>query len=493
MLRNAARYVAAYTMVYSCAIMMALTPDECDRQEYRSMSSIFGKMARCCDLLVDYLQRVLASPKSRPMVKFKKPKRTVRSHRFVTSRSAYMTTKILVAMTATGNGLNLLHFDAESVPIRIDNCCSRCITNDVRDLLPATIKSTTKMVRGFKGEECSAACRGTLRWTWDDDMGVETTFLIPNSYYVPEAVSKLLCPQHWAQEAADHSPIQHGTGCDTNDTCVTLYWKQRSKQRTVPLDTSINVGILHSTPGYRTSDAKCDALEASIMQYGAWCCNDLGIVSDDEDDENSREEEEEANLDSREDALLPMTPTEAEGAPHVIEFDLQGPDDDGIEEVDVEEEEQISEPVSAAMLREHHRLSHLPFSRMRAMARAGLLPSNFATCHEPLCTACMYGKATRRPWRTKATMEGGLKRATYPGQCIAVDQSESPVPGLVAQLKGIPTKKRYTCATVFVDLYSDYSYVHFQYSTNAQDTLEAKHAFERFAMSHGVQVPCMEE
>jgi len=140
------------------------------------------------------------------------------------------------------------------------------------------------------------------------------------------------------------------------------------------------------------------------------------------------------------------------------------------------------------MLREHHRLSHLPFLQMRAMARAGLLPHTFATCHEPLCTACMYGKGTRRPWRTKATMEGGLKRATYPGQCVTVDQSESPVPGLVAQLKGVPTKKRYTCATVFVDLYSDYSYVHFQYSTNAQDTLEAKHAFERFAMSHGVQV-----
>ncbi len=102
--------------------------------------------------------------------------------------------------------------------------------------------------------------------------------------------------------------------------------------------------------------------------------------------------------------------------------------------------------------------------------------------------ACLYGKATCRPWRTKAMATGGLKRATYPGHCVAIDQSESLVPGLVAQLKGIPTKKRYTCATVFVDLYSDFSYVHYQYTTNAQDTLEAKHAFERFAKSHGVQV-----
>jgi len=41
---------------------------------------------------------------------------------------------------------------------------------------------------------------------------------------------------------------------------------------------------------------------------------------------------------------------------------------------------------------------------------------------------------------------------------------------------------------VFVDLYSDFLYVNFQYSTNAQDTLKANHSFERFAKSHGVQV-----
>jgi len=71
---------------------------------------------------------------------------------------------------------------------------------------------------------------------------------------------------------------------------------------------------------------------------------------------------------------------------------------------------------------------------------------------------------------------------------VAVDQSKSLVPGLGAQLKGIPTKKQYTCTTVFIDLYSDFSFVHFQYSMNAQETLEAKQAFEWFAKSHGVDI-----
>jgi len=60
--------------------------------------------------------------------------------------------------------------------------------------------------------------------------------------------------------------------------------------------------------------------------------------------------------------------------------------------------------------------------------------------------------------------------------------------GLVAQLKGIPMKKRYTCATVFVNLFSDFTFVHFQYTTNAQETLKAKHAFKRYAQGHGVKV-----
>ena len=196
-------------------------------------------------------------PLSRPKVKFRAQQHTIKSYcyRMIGHRQlAIMTVNILVASTVMQNGLNLMHFDAESVPIKVDNCCSKCITNDINDMIPSSIKQTTKIVRGFKGEQCAASCRGTIRWAWDDDLGVKHTFSIPNSYYVPEATSKLLCPQHWAQEAADHSPVHHGTGCDTNDCCITLYWSQRTSKRMVPLDPSINVGILHSTTGYQSSD-----------------------------------------------------------------------------------------------------------------------------------------------------------------------------------------------------------------------------------------------
>jgi hypothetical protein len=77
---------------------------------------------------------------------------------------------------------------------------------------------------------------------------------------------------------------------------------------------------------------------------------------------------------------------------------------------------------------------------------------------------------------------------TTPGQCVSVDQLESTTPGLIAQLKGIPTTKRYKAATVFVDHYSRLSYVHLQKTTNASETIEAKESFEKFARAHGITV-----
>ena len=61
-------------------------------------------------------------------------------------------------------------------------------------------------------------------------------------------------------------------------------------------------------------------------------------------------------------------------------------------------------------------------------------------------------------------------------------------PGIVAQMAGFLNKDHYTCATVFVDHNSNLSYVHFQKSTSAKYTLEAKESFERFSRQRGVWI-----
>jgi hypothetical protein len=123
------------------------------------------------------------------------------------------------------------------------------------------------------------------------------------------------------------------------------------------------------------------------------------------------------------------------------------------------------------------------------MAHQQRLPRELATCKIPQCAACLYGKATKRPWRTRAA-PSKVKPATInsPGDCVSIDQLESSVPGLIAQLRGFLTCKRYTTATVFINHYSRRSYVHLQQTTSGEETLQAKRAFEAYAKSQGVTV-----
>ena len=107
-----------------------------------------------------------------------------------------------------------------------------------------------------------------------------------------------------------------------------------------------------------------------------------------------------------------------------------------------------------------------------------------------MCTACIFGKATRRPWRSKTpdNKDETARTITKPGECVYVDQLESTTPGLLAQLKGTLTKLRYKAATIFIDHYSRLSYVHLQKTTSADETVLAKEAFEWYAAAHGVTV-----
>ena len=75
------------------------------------------------------------------------------------------------------------------------------------------------------------------------------------------------------------------------------------------------------------------------------------------------------------------------------------------------------------LLKVHHQLNHLSFGKIKAMANAGILPRRLKDVSTPACAACMYGKATRKPWRTKpkAADKDKVRKATQPGQIVSVD------------------------------------------------------------------------
>ena len=64
----------------------------------------------------------------------------------------------------------------------------------------------------------------------------------------------------------------------------------------------------------------------------------------------------------------------------------------------------------------------------------------------------------------------------------------SPVPGLIAQMVGFLTKQRYKYATVFIDQASRMGFVYLQKTCSAEETIEAKRAFVKYATNQGVMV-----
>ena len=55
-------------------------------------------------------------------------------------------------------------------------------------------------------------------------------------------------------------------------------------------------------------------------------------------------------------------------------------------------------------------------------------------------------------------------------------------------MKGALTRSRYRVATVFVDHYSDLSYVYLQQTTSGEETVRAKQSFKQFSESHGIPI-----
>jgi hypothetical protein len=73
----------------------------------------------------------------------------------------------------------------------------------------------------------------------------------------------------------------------------------------------------------------------------------------------------------------------------------------------------------AELLRWYCRLGHMPFANIRLMAAKGEIPKRLATCQIPWCQSCLYGRGTKKPWRTKA-QPNNIRTVMRPGECVSV-------------------------------------------------------------------------
>ena len=381
-----------------------------------------------------------------------------------------------------------VRFDSDSKPLFIDNCATASITHDITDCLtsPTPIQRKIKGIAGLYKTEVYST---TIKWDIEDDDGQVYRIVLPGSFYIPSTSHRLLSPQHWAQVARDHRPKPHGTRCITTDDTITLEWNQGTSKRTIPLNRQgTNVGEFSTATG--------------MTDYQSFCCkiceddNNPPIVSEAnviEDDDDATQEDNVPRTSDDEGSLEDRTDMDDEhneqyfphrDTPLTTDFLF---DTEKVVHVIPNEEEVPHESPTAELLRTHHRLGHLSMAKIQTMARQGALPRRLGSCAVPACTACLYGKATKKPWRVKGS-QGTLDTMTRPGQCVSVDQLISNTPGYIAHMRGTPTRERYRVATVFVDHFSGIGYVHLQRSTSATDTIEAKERFESWAETHGVAI-----
>ena len=67
---------------------------------------------------------------------------------------------------------------------------------------------------------------------------------------------------------------------------------------------------------------------------------------------------------------------------------------------------------------------------------------------------------------------------SLPGEIAHTDIMTSSVPGLIPQIAGFIASEKYHHASFFADDRSDFTFAYHQKSTSADDTIEAKRAFE---------------
>ena len=140
-------------------------------------------------------------------------------------------------------------FDLGSQPLMFDDGASASISNDLWDFLTRPTPITRK-VKGIAGS-VKATYHRTVKWKIEDNNNIIHTFIIPNTYYITAAPTRILSPQHFAQQMQDHKPHAEGMGCTTTSTTIVLFWEQRKFTKTIKLDPKLNIAMMSTAPGIK--------------------------------------------------------------------------------------------------------------------------------------------------------------------------------------------------------------------------------------------------
>ena len=168
----------------------------------------------------------------------------------------------------------LARFDSNSKQITVDTGATLSLSHNRQDFV-GKMTHLTRNVRGVSGN-VNATYTGKVVWRIEDDNGQVHDIHISNVMYIPTASSRLLSPQHWAQESNDLT----GTGCDTNGKRVKLYWNNGQYVKTIPLNPGTNVGSMMTAPGVQMFHAYAAQKQFHPSDLS---CFPVHVIPDDEE------------------------------------------------------------------------------------------------------------------------------------------------------------------------------------------------------------------
>ena len=104
-------------------------------------------------------------------------------------------------------------------------------------------------------------------------------------------------------------------------------------------------------------------------------------------------------------------------------------------------------------------LNHISLSNLHTLAKKGIVPSKILNIKTtPPCASCLFGRAHRKPWRTKAT-SGSIRKKCQPGEECSVHQIVISSPSLMSQNTGKRTKCHYVGSQLTVDHAANYCHI----------------------------------
>ena len=113
---------------------------------------------------------------------------------------------------------------------------------------------------------------------------------------------------------------------------------------------------------------------------------------------------------------------------------------------------------------------------VQLLASSGYLPKRLSKCTRPACATCCYGKDHKKTWRSKGKHNRDIldQMKKLPGEITHTHIMTSSVPGLIPQMVGFVTSRKYHCTSFVVDDDSDYTFIYQYESTLADENTLAK-------------------